>query len=53
MKVIYNSDMEFFDGLTKGKEYEVIGENESQYIVNNDLGRISIIQKDKFIVANK
>lgn len=52
MKVKYESDMSFFDGLTRGKIYEVIRENDSQYIVNNDLGAISTINKDKFEIID-
>lgn len=48
MKIKYVGNVDFFDGLTTGKTYEVIGENDSQYIVNNDLGSTSTIQKTKF-----
>ncbi|MDB5053484.1 MAG: hypothetical protein JWM44_1534 [Bacilli bacterium] len=51
--VVYKGDTGHLDGLTNGKEYSVIGETESQYIVNNDLGSgsTSTIQKTKFDVV--
>lgn len=48
MKVKYVGGMDFFDGLTTGDVYTVIEENESQYIVENDLWSTSTIQKAKF-----
>jgi hypothetical protein len=48
MRVKYNGGMDFYDGLTTGEVYKVIGENDTQYIVNNDLGSTSTIQKTKF-----
>lgn len=48
MKVQYIGDTGFFDGLTQGETYEVVQVLERQYLVNNDLGGISAIQKDKF-----
>lgn len=55
MFVQYIGGMDFHDGLTTGQIYKVIGENERQYIVNNNLGATSKIQKDKFdvIVVDK
>jgi hypothetical protein len=50
MKVRYEGDTGHFDGLTYGLVYEVIGENETQFIVNNDLGATSTIQKSKFSI---
>lgn len=52
MKVKYVGGMDFHDGLKTGNTYEVIGENERQYIVNNDLGAKSTIQKTKFEVIS-
>jgi hypothetical protein len=49
-KVKYIGGMDFYDGLTTCVIYEVIDENETQYIVNNDLGATSKIQKSKFEV---
>jgi hypothetical protein len=46
--VVYQGDTGFFDGLTYGSPYEIVGENESQYIVKNDFGARSTIQKTKF-----
>ena len=48
MFVKYVDGVDFYDGLTTGKTYEIADENESQYIVNNDLGGTSSIQKSKF-----
>jgi hypothetical protein len=51
VKVRYESDLGHFDGLTYGLVYEVIDENETQYIVfPNDLGAKSAIQKSKFSI---
>ena len=50
-KVRYEGDVGHFDGLTYGLVYEVIGENETQYVVfPNDLGAKSTIQKSKFYI---
>lgn len=51
MLVKYVGGMTFFDGLFDGKVYEVIGENDTQYIVDNELGAKSTIQKDKFEIV--
>ncbi|MEK5477522.1 hypothetical protein NYE70_11315 [Paenibacillus sp. FSL R5-0407] len=51
MRVKYVGGMDFFDGLTTGVVYTVIGENESQYVVENDLGATSTIQKAKFEIV--
>jgi hypothetical protein len=48
--VEYQSDMGIYDGLTKGKTYQVINQNYTQYIVKNDLGATSTINKSKFVV---
>lgn len=50
-RVIYDSDMGFWDGLTRGQTYVVIDENETQYRVKNDLGSTSTINKSKFVDA--
>lgn len=50
--VIYNDEMGFYDGLTKGKAYIVTEETETQYVIGrNDLGGTSRISKDKFIIV--
>jgi hypothetical protein len=50
LTVEYQSDMGIYDGLTKGKTYQVINQNDTQYIVKNDLGATSTINKSKFVV---
>lgn len=50
MRVTYHGGMDFYDGLTTGRAYEVVSENEEQYILNNDLGGVSEINKNKFKV---
>jgi len=52
MKVRYEAETGFYDGLTKGKTYEIIDENDTQFVVNNDLGGKSTIQKTKFEITN-
>lgn len=52
MIVKYVGKMDFYDGLTTGKTYEVVRENDTQYIVNNDLGATSTIQKTKFEIVS-
>jgi len=51
MKVKYVGGMDFYDGLTTGQIYEVIDENERQFVVNNDLGATSTIRKIKFEIV--
>lgn len=53
MKVQYNSDLGFFDGLVNGKVYEVIQNLETQYLVKNELDGTSAIKKDKFIIIEQ
>ena len=53
MKVKYDSDCGFFDGITAGKIYEVVEEKGTQYVVGNDSGSTSHIQKEKFIIMKK
>jgi hypothetical protein len=48
-KVKYISDCMFFDGTSKDGIYDVIEELEDQYIIKNDLGDVSTLQKEKFI----
>lgn len=48
MKVKYVGGMDFHDGLTTGQTYTVIEETHSQFVVKNDLGGVSRIQKSKF-----
>lgn len=50
-KVVYDSDMGHWDGLTRGQTYVVIDETETQYKVKNDLGATSTIGKSKFFDA--
>lgn len=50
-RVMYIGNMEYHDGLTNNKTYKVIGENDNQYIVGNDLGSISKTQKEKFVTV--
>lgn len=52
MKVAYIGKMDFYDGLTTGKIYEVIEETETKYIVSNDLGGTSTISKEKFEIMS-
>lgn len=52
LKVVYESDMGHFDGLTRGETYIVISQTETQYVVKNDSNAKSTIQKDKFTVLN-
>ena len=52
LKVVYESDMGRFDGLTRGKTYIVIDQTETQYVVKNDLDDNSTIQKGKFTVLS-
>lgn len=53
IKVVYDSDMGHWDGLTKGNAYMVIEELETQYKVKNDFGSTSTIQKPKFILLKE
>lgn len=48
LQVRYISEMGFFDGLSKNHVYTVVSELDTQYVLNNDLGGTSTIQKDKF-----
>jgi hypothetical protein len=50
MKVLYVGGIDFYDGLTTGQVYEVIDENETQYVVINNFGGRSSIKKEKFEV---
>lgn len=50
MRIEYIADTGHFDGLTKGKIYEVVEELDEQYTVNNDWKCISVINKDKFVI---
>ncbi|MNW62893.1 hypothetical protein D3C74_410500 [compost metagenome] len=52
MTVLYVGGMDFYDGLTTGEAYEVVDENETQYVVINDANDKSTIQKTKFEVLN-
>lgn len=52
-RAMYIGNMEYYDGLSNNKTYKVIGENENQYIVSNDLGSVSKIQKDKFVIITE
>ncbi|HHT7153119.1 hypothetical protein P4I89_08375 [Bacillus cereus] len=52
LRVRYIGEMDFYDGVTTGHVYEVIGENQQQYIVNNDLGGTSTLKKSKFVLVN-
>jgi hypothetical protein len=51
LQVRYEGDTGFYDGLTYGKVYTVIDENETQFVVDNDVGGKSEIQKTKFNVV--
>lgn len=48
MRVRYIGGLDFYDGLTTGQTYTVIEETQSQFVVKNDLGGVSRIQKSKF-----
>lgn len=52
LKVVYDSDVGYFDGLTRGRTYEVTDETDDQYVIaKNDLGAQSKISKSKFKVV--
>lgn len=51
MKVVYDGGMDYYDGLTTGKSYGVFDENDSQYIVVNDMRSTSSISKNKFKIV--
>lgn len=53
LKVIYNGGMDYYDGLTTGREYGVHDEKDNQYVVINDAGSTSTILKSKFKVMNE
>lgn len=53
LEVVYNGGMDYYDALTTGETYKVHNENETQYVVMNDLGTTSTILKSKFKVITK
>ena len=46
--IVYVSDLMFYDGTSKNGIYEVIEETKNQYVIPNDLGGTSVLDKDKF-----
>jgi hypothetical protein len=49
--VIYRGDTGFFDALIRGRAYDVLEENDTQYRVPNEQGGTSWTQKTKFEVS--
>lgn len=51
--VEYIGDTGFYDGATKDNLYPVLEELENQYVIKNDYGDISTLEKIKFNLGTK